>query len=43
MKVEKLIKKMYEACVNHDSVKEKKIWFKILKKSLKQKHTEAVK
>ena len=34
---------MYEACVNHNVVKEKKLWFKIMKKSLKHKHTEAVK
>jgi hypothetical protein len=43
MKVKKLVKKMYEACVNHDAVKEKKLWFKAMKKSLKHKHTEAIK
>ena len=43
MKVKKLIKKMYEACVKHDTQKEKHFWFKALKKSIKHKHTEAIK
>lgn len=34
---------MYEACVKHDTKKEKKLWFKALKKSVKHKHTEAIK
>ena len=42
MKVEKLIKKMYKACVEHDVVKEKKLWLKALKKSLQHKHTEVI-
>lgn len=42
MKVKKIIKKMYEACVNHDTVKEKKLWLKALRKSLKHKHTEVI-
>jgi hypothetical protein len=43
MKVQKLIKKMYKAIFDHDAKREKKFWLKILKKSLKHKHTEAVK
>ena len=46
MKVKKLIHKLYTACVEHHSELEKKIYMKILKKSLKKKekaHTEAVK
>jgi hypothetical protein len=43
MKVKKLTRKIYEACVKHDGKKEKKLWFKALKKSLKHKHTEAIK
>lgn len=42
MKLKKLIHKMYIACVQHDKEKEKKLWFKILKKSLKHKSTQAV-
>jgi|GEM_PF-3230670 len=42
MKVQKLIKKMYQAIFNHDKDAEKKYWFKILKKSIRHKHTEAV-
>ena len=34
---------MYEACVKHDTQKEKHFWFKALKKSIKHKHTEAIK
>jgi hypothetical protein len=43
MKVKKLILKLHQAAVTHNTKKEKKIWFKLLKKSLKHKHTEAVK
>jgi hypothetical protein len=42
MKVKDLVKKLYKACIEHDKEKEKKAWFKILKKSLKRKHTEVV-
>jgi len=43
MKVRKIVKKMYQACINHDRVKEKKLWLKALKKSLKHKHTHVIK
>ena len=43
MKVQKILKKMYRACINHDKVKEKKLWFKALKKSFQHKNTYAVK
>ena len=42
MKVRKIVKKMYQACVSHDKVKEKNLWLKALKKSLKHKHTQVV-
>lgn len=42
MKVKKLIKKMYKAIIRSDKESERKLYFKILKKSLKHKHTEAV-
>ena len=41
MKVRKLTKKLNKACVNHNVEKEKKIWMKLLKKSLKHKNTSA--
>jgi len=37
MKVKKLIHKLYEACIEHHTELEKKIYFKIMKKSLKKK------
>lgn len=43
MKVKSLVKKLYEAEISHNVEKVKKIWFKLIKKSLKHKHTEAVK
>ena len=43
MKVKKLIEKLNKAEVEHKLDKAKKFWFKLLKKSLKHKHTEAVK
>jgi len=43
MKLKKLMKKMYKACLEHDKVKEKKLWLKALKKSLKGKPTHRIK
>ena len=43
MKVKKLILKLNRAEVEHNIDKARKFWFKLLKKSLKHKHTEAVK
>jgi hypothetical protein len=43
MRVKNLIKKLYKAEIEHNAEKIKKIWFKLIKKSLKHKHTEAVK
>ena len=42
MKVNKLIRKMYRAILLSKKKREKKLYLKILKKSLKHKHTEAV-
>jgi hypothetical protein len=41
MKVNKLVKKLNRAEVEHNVAKVKKLWFKLLKKSLKHKHTES--
>ena len=43
MKVQKLVRKMYEAILNKDQKKEKELWMKSLKKSLKQKNTYVIK
>ena len=43
MKVKKLILKLNRAELEHNMEKAKKFWVKLLKKSLKHKHTEAVK
>jgi len=43
MKVKKLILRLNRAEVEHNVDKVKKFWLKLLKKSLKHKHTEAVK
>ena len=42
MKLRKLRKKMYKAIFAHDTKTEKKVWVKILKKSIKHKHTEDI-
>jgi hypothetical protein len=42
MKIETLVKRLNQAEAEHKVRKAKKIWFKILKKSLKHKHTERV-
>jgi len=43
MKTKKLILKLNKAEVEHNMKKAKEFWFKLLKKSLKHKHTESVK
>ena len=42
MKIKKIIRKMYLACIRHNTRKEKKLWFKAMRKSLKHKHTEII-
>lgn len=42
MKVKKLIRKLNKAEFKHNLEKAKYFWMKLLKKSLKHKHTEAV-
>lgn len=42
MKVKKLVQEMYVAIIAKDKEKEKELWFKALKKSLKHKHTQAI-
>lgn len=42
MKVKKILKKMYKACVEHNKKQEHKMWRKALKKSLKHKKTQAI-
>jgi hypothetical protein len=42
MKVRQIVLKMYKAILKHDQKKEKKLWFKVLRKSLKHKKTQVV-
>jgi hypothetical protein len=42
MKLRKLRKKLYKAIFERKVNKEKKVWFKILKKSVQHKHTEDI-
>ena len=42
MKLRKLRKNLYKAICEHKLDKEKKVWLKILKKSVKHKHTEDI-
>jgi hypothetical protein len=42
MKIRKLRRKLYQAIFDHKTEKEKKIWLKILKKSINHKHTEDI-
>jgi hypothetical protein len=42
MKVKKILKEMYAACINGDTAQEKILWMKALKKSLKRKKTQAI-
>lgn len=43
MKVQKLVKKLYQSIFDHDQTKEKKMWFKVLRKSINHKKTHAIK
>lgn len=43
MKTKKIIKKFYQAILSHDKSKERKFYFKLIKKSLKNKNTEVIK
>jgi len=43
MKVKKILKEMYLACVTGDIVQEKIMWLKAIKKSLKHKKTHSIK
>lgn len=43
MKVQTLIKKMYEAIIKNDKKAEQKLWLKSIKKSLKHKRTYVIK
>jgi hypothetical protein len=42
MKIKKLIMKLNRAEFEHKLNKVKELWFKILKKSIRHKHTESV-
>jgi len=42
MKVKNLIKKYFRAILTENKAKQKTLYFKILKKSLKHKHTEVI-
>lgn len=43
MKVKKLMKKLYKACLEGDNMRERILWLKALKKSLKNKKTQGIK
>lgn len=42
MRTKKLVLKFYKAILEHDKNRERKYWFKLLRKSLQQKHTEVI-
>ena len=42
MKLKKILKKMYKACVEHNREEEQKMWRRAMKKSLKHKKTQAI-
>lgn len=43
MKTKNIIRQMYQACIDNDIKQEKRLYFKLLKKSLKHKKTHVVK
>lgn len=42
MKVKKIMKEMYKACVVGDTIREKVLWLKAIKKSLDHKKTHSI-
>jgi hypothetical protein len=42
MKVKKLMKELYEACLDGDTMRERILWLKAIKKSLKNKKTQGI-
>jgi len=43
MKVKNILREMYKACVDGDVVRERILWLKAIKKSLKGKRTHGIK
>jgi len=43
MKVKKILKEMYSACIIGDTAREKILWLKAIKKSLEGKKTQVIK
>jgi hypothetical protein len=43
MKVKKLMKELYKACIEGDTMRERVLWLKSIKKSLKGKKTQGIK
>lgn len=43
MKVKKLMKELYKACIDGDTMRERILWLKAIKKSLKNKKTQGIK
>lgn len=42
MKVKKLMRELYKACIEGDTIREKILWLKTIKKSLKHKKTQSI-
>lgn len=42
MKVKEIVRKMYQAILKHNEKKEKRLWLKAIKKSLKHKRTQII-
>jgi hypothetical protein len=42
MKIKKLMKELYKACIEGDTIREKILWLKTIKKSLKHKKTQSI-
>lgn len=42
MKIKKLMRELYKACIEGDTIREKILWLKTIKKSLKHKKTQSI-
>jgi hypothetical protein len=42
MKIKKLMKELYQACIEGDTMRERILWQKAIKKSLKHKKTHGI-